>query len=123
MTICGSRICNSRLLGTGNCSLCPGSRLFHISDIGCVAVCRSAAKHVRNRRIIGINAIRSNESLSTYGQAIIINHRAACCDTVHFYIFGQFDIQRICPVGYHTDIIIAQFRLISHATNDIRLCT
>ena len=35
--------------------------------------------------------------------AVIVDYRAACCDTVHFHIFGQFYIQRAVS-GYDTDI-------------------
>ena len=121
MTICGSRICNSRLLVTGNSSFRSGSRLLHISDIRCIGIYRSATGHIRNRRIIRIDAVIGYIGLSAYGQPVVVDDRIARCDAVHFHVFRQFNIQRICPVGYHADISVCQLRRICYAANDIRL--
>ena len=121
MTICGSRICNSRLLVPGNSSFRSGSRLLHISDIGCIGICRSATGHIRNRRIIRIDTVICHIGISAYGQSVVIDDRIARCDAVHFQIFGQFDIQRICPIGYHADISVCQLRCICHTADDICL--
>ena len=121
MTIYGSRICDSRLLGTGNSSFRSGNRLLHISDIGCIGICRSATGHIRNRRIIRIDTVICHIGLSAYGQSVVIDDRIARCDAVHFHVFRQFNIQRICPVGYHADISVCQLRCICHTADDIRL--
>ena len=122
MSVCDiNRTGDSRLLGTGNSSFRSGSRLLHISDIGCIGICRSATGHIRNRRIIRIDAVIRHIGISAYGQSVVIDDRIARCDAVHFHVFGQFDIQRICPVGYHADISIRQLRCICHTADDIRL--
>ena len=96
------------------------SRLY-VADISRVAVCRSAAGYIRDSLVIRIDAVIRHIGISAYGQSVVIDDRIARCDTVHFHVFGQFDIQRICPIGYHADISICQLRRICHTADDIRL--
>ena len=83
--------------------------------------CHLTVSHIGYFLVICIDAVIGYIGLSAYGQPVIIDHRIARCDAVHFYIFGQFDIQRICPVGYHADISVCQLRRICHTADDIRL--
>ena len=94
---------------------------LHISDIGRIGRRISAAGYVRDGLVIRIEAVIGYIGLSAYGQSVIIDHRIARCDAVHFHVFRQFDIQRICPVGYHADISVCQLRCICHTADDIRL--
>ena len=98
-----------------------GYSCLYIANIGRVAVCRSAAGYVRDGLVIRVEAVIRHIGLSAYGQPVVVDDRIARCDAVHFHVFRQFDIQRICPVGYHADISVCQLRRICHAANDIRL--
>ena len=85
--------------------------------------CHLTISHIGYFLVIRIDAVIGYIGLSTYGQPVIIDHRIARCDAVHFHVFRQFDIQRICPIGYHADISIRQLRCICHTADDIRLFT
>ena len=67
--------------------------------------CHLTISHIGYFLVIRIEAIIRHIGLSAYGQTVIIDHRIARCDAVHFHIFGQFDIQRTVS-GYYTDVPI-----------------
>ena len=83
--------------------------------------CHLTVSHIGYLLVIRIEAVIGHIGLSAYGQSVVIDHRIARCDAVHFHVFRQFDIQRICPVGYHADISVCQLRCICHTADDIRL--
>jgi len=92
-------------------------QLIHIDGIGS----GRTGCHVGNLLIVGIEAAVVDIGLSAYMDAVVVDHRIARCDAVHFHVFRQFDIQRIFPVGYHADISVCQLRRICHAADNIRL--
>ena len=76
--------------------------IFQLAEVDCVTVHR-AVSHVGDLLIVCIETVFVDIGLSVNGQTVIIDHRAACCDTVHFHIFSQFHIQRAVS-GYYADI-------------------
>ena len=129
MTICGSRICNSRLLGTGNSSFRSGSRLFYVADIGRIGICRSAAGYVGNLFIARIYAGFCNGRAVIDSDAVVVYHsisgfKRRCIDRIQpRKILGQLYSQRIVPVGNNPQIIISQLGYIRYAADNIRLFT
>ena len=65
--------------------------------------CHLTVSHIGYLLVIRIDAVIGYIGLSTYGQPVIIDHRIARCDAVHFHIFSQFHIQRAVS-GYYADI-------------------
>ena len=86
------------------------------------AGCHVAVSHIGHFLIIRVDAVIGYIGLSAYGQAVVIDGCITCRNAVQSsQCFRQFHRQRICPVGYHADIVVRQFGRICHTADDIRL--